>query len=586
MLPVLDSIKDLYRVMNLRSEPEEPVKPPPTIMILFGAGASKPAGIPVIGEMTKNFLENPVDEIMNTGIAISRSNKLANISNVKKHLAILADLTSKYFQGKMDIELMMSLMLELDDSKFKTLFEMTHPDIKSISLEGLHLIKSLTEEYIRKSCENISKIDYLWPLTGISRVKPLNIFTLNYDATVEIFCEKNGINYTDGFDPYWNTSTFEKDSNEINIYKLHGSLYWFRSKSGKTIRVPIKGLEISKVKYLTDESISEMMIYPALKKDKESMVYSWLSQKFKESLNKCQICIVIGYSFRDDYIKNSIIESLSGNKKLWLVIVDPHASQYKTESFSYDDDVASKVVAMDMGIEEALRQRVLHSHLSILDNARTTEETTYLGQQSSQTRLDRGWRHVLTNYHRIGHHDRIKWIVEKLSSEKFTDSEVNFPETIEGIVYENALSYALEYHVKGNKERMNIWGKIFLDICISIEYRLFEHHLADIKDHNPVKKEELPFWCNTSGGASVITYYSEKMETELSNLASSSKSDLIKKPLGKLIETLELVNHKKPVGDKWNKLLGDMEIRDMYKTNDLGIKKWAIEIVNSLNNQS
>src|SRR5579864_8944966 len=164
--------------MNLRPETEEPVTPP-TIMLLFGAGASKPAGIPVIGEMTKNFLENPVEEILNTGIAISRTNELANVSDVKKHLAIIADLTGKYFRGKMDIELMMSLMLELDDPKFKTLFEITHPSIKSIQPEGLRLIKSLTEEYIRKSCENILKIDYLWPLTGISRVKPLNIFTLN-----------------------------------------------------------------------------------------------------------------------------------------------------------------------------------------------------------------------------------------------------------------------------------------------------------------------------------------------------------------------------------------------------------------------
>lgn len=577
---MLESVKDLYRLIP-NEESESPK--PPKIMLLFGAGASRPAGIPVIGEMTRKFLENPVDEIRDTGIGISRSYKITRISDVKNYLSIIADLTDKYFQGKMDIELMMSLMLELEDPKFRTLFEKTYPDIKSMSLEALQLIKSLTEEHIRKSCENFSKIDYLWPLTGISSVKPLNLFTLNYDATVEIFCEKNGVKYTDGFDPYWNTSTFEKDS-EVNIYKLHGSLYWFRSKSGKTIRVPIKGLQVSQVKYLTDESISEMMIYPALQKDKESMVYSWLSQKFKESLNDCQICVVIGYSFRDEGIKNSIVESLSGNRKLWLVIVDPHASQYKTELFSYDYDIASKVVTMDMGIEEALRERNLHSYLSTLDNARKTEEDTLLGQQSSQYRLDREWRHALTNYQSIKHHDRIRWIVEKLSGEKFTDSNNGFPETIEGIVCENALSYALEYSVKGDKERMDIWKKIFLEICIAIEYKLFEMHLIYIKEHNPVKKEELPFWCKTSGAGYVITYYIEKMEAELSNLVSSTTSDPIKKPLEKLVETLKLVTNKGPIkGSGGSVALEHEQIWERYQTNDLGIKKWATEIVNSLN---
>lgn len=76
------------------------------------------------------------------------------------------------------------------------------------------------------------------------------------------------------------------------------------------------------------------------------------------------------------------------------------------------------------------------------------------------------------------------------------------------------------------------------------------------------------------------------METELSNLLSSPKSDLIKKPLEKLIETLKLVNHKKPIENEFDVLLGDIEIWNKYKTNDLGIKKWATEIVNSLNNHS
>jgi len=157
---------------------------------------------------------------------------------------------------------------------------------------------------------------------------------LNYDATVEIFCENRGIKYTDGFEPDWNLARFDGENNQINLFKLHGSLYWFRTKSNKTVKVPMKGLQSSLLRYLTDEEVSEMMIYPTLEKNKQSGVYSWLSQKFKDELNHSDVCVIMGYSFRDGDIKESILESLSSNHNLWLIIASPHASEYKKENFS------------------------------------------------------------------------------------------------------------------------------------------------------------------------------------------------------------------------------------------------------------
>jgi hypothetical protein len=90
----------------------------------------------------------------------------------------------------------------------------------------------------------------------------LRIFTLNYDGTIEIICEKNNVDFSDGFNQYWNPDTFENA--KVNIFKLHGSLYWFRTASGKIIKVPVKGLPVRTLKYLSDETVSEMMIYPAL----------------------------------------------------------------------------------------------------------------------------------------------------------------------------------------------------------------------------------------------------------------------------------------------------------------------------------
>lgn len=104
--------------------------------------------------------------------------------------------------------------------------------------------------------------------------KPLNVFTLNYDGVLEILCEKNDIYYYDGFGPTWDTNGFDEEKYGLRIYKLHGSLYWLKSNSGKIIRVPIKGINTDDIRYLPDDSLSEMMIYPALQKEKYTEVYS------------------------------------------------------------------------------------------------------------------------------------------------------------------------------------------------------------------------------------------------------------------------------------------------------------------------
>jgi hypothetical protein len=66
---------------------------------------------------------------------------------------------------------------------------------------------------------------------------------------VEAFCESNNISFSDGFTPYWDPEHFE--DKRVNIFKLHGSLYWFKTESGRIFKVPIKGLNLSKLKHLT-----------------------------------------------------------------------------------------------------------------------------------------------------------------------------------------------------------------------------------------------------------------------------------------------------------------------------------------------
>ena len=73
--------------------------------------------------------------------------------------------------------------------------------------------------------------------------KQVNIFTTNYDMCLEYACEKNHVDYIDGFlgklEPEFDTQLFgqriyntsmlsnkETEKTLINIIKLHGSLSW------------------------------------------------------------------------------------------------------------------------------------------------------------------------------------------------------------------------------------------------------------------------------------------------------------------------------------------------------------------------
>lgn len=546
-------------------------KPIKTIF-LFGAGASRDAGIPTINELTAEFVSDPANAVSSFMTFLSPESE----AKIKSEIEILSNVTKK-FLGKTDLELIMSLILRLEDTNERELLEAKFIELKNFDEKRLHFIKELLQSFIRKKCEDIKSVDYLWPLEGMSKSQKLNIFTLNYDATIEIFCENKGIEYTDGFEPDWNSERFDDKDIQLNIFKLHGSLYWFRTKSNKTIKVPMKGLQTSLLKYLTDEEVSEMMIYPTLEKNKQSGVYSWLSQKFKDELNHSDVCVVMGYSFRDGDIKESILESLSSNHNLWLIIASPHASEYKKEIFSYDNSIAARIVTMDMDMISALTDRTLNSYLSRLSEARSKEEKAWENQSTSQTRFDADWRWILINYLKIGHHDRVKWLVEELSQRRFTDSGDYFPDIIEGVVGPVSLQYILDYYGKNEQKKLDIWKKIFVDYCSTLEYGFFNNSIQEmLNKNNPVKKDELPFWFTDSGSQPRDNIM--KFRAELKNIQKQIQDDKLKSIVGKLIQTTHLF-----VGD--NRQLENSnpgELVGRLRTDDLGLKKCATEIIQLL----
>ncbi len=202
---------------------------------------------------------------------------------------------------------------------------------------------------------------YLYPLKDfIDICRPLDIFTLNYDLTLETTFDELDIRYTtgyrkrDGKTAVWDPLELEQDSFDVRIYKLHGSINWGQFfKQKPPVRSDNSGIFSSADSFFTTirymESYPENIMFDPVQQylvnppnstiemvsimnfgTRKELLYS-SSQFIKlityllNSLNVARVCVIAGYSFGDEKINDAIIDMIITKQGyLHLVIVDPY----------------------------------------------------------------------------------------------------------------------------------------------------------------------------------------------------------------------------------------------------------------------
>ena len=172
------------------------------IVFLLGAGASVNAGVPATYSFVKEFVDSS-DEPDKTVIKG------------------IIDVLEKWKKENIDIELLLETLIKLDKRDNDPLihfYEKSNCKIQDTAHIGDLIVK--LKDFIKGKCiVSEDKILYYQPLLDfIKEYKTQDIVTLNYDICIEQFCNTHKIDYTDGFDVYWNASNFKNDKYPVHIY--------------------------------------------------------------------------------------------------------------------------------------------------------------------------------------------------------------------------------------------------------------------------------------------------------------------------------------------------------------------------------
>ncbi|MEO9307460.1 MAG: SIR2 family protein [Nitrososphaera sp.] len=157
------------------------------------------------------------------------------------------------------------------------------------------------------------------------------VITTNYDRAIEEYCENQNkqIRCIDGFQLSGSRFLWAKgdygyagnnnNGNDLFLYKLHGSLNWKKHEKYDIERTT----EEWKPK---DPNYEEnMLVYPTLspKDGYEKEPYKSIRDNFVKMMDISDLCIVIGFSFRDIHINDIFLKFLKNGKT--IIVISPDA---------------------------------------------------------------------------------------------------------------------------------------------------------------------------------------------------------------------------------------------------------------------
>ena len=323
-----------------------------TNLVFFGAGASRPFGIPTMQEMVIEFEKTLEDD---------HPDLFQFYSKIKEILI------KEYGESKIDIESMLSVIngiatntkpTELGHFVFYYLADnCSHKEFPSDEINLGKKLQTQLQDFIKEACKikiNQEDINDVYRRSYLPLFKHMSdpnkqgyngeilshdwkAYTTNYDNIFEDFWDqydppKDHFKKIDTSNNYY--FIIEPLETEHTFCKLHGSLDWTKEvDTHKIIRKTHPGFERIKTE-------GKIMLFPIQQKDLYLHPWFTLFQDLKSGLSSKETWYVIGYAFNDEFVRNAFQESLVENYDRRLVIINPEAERIKNK---FQDSIKNQI---------------------------------------------------------------------------------------------------------------------------------------------------------------------------------------------------------------------------------------------------
>lgn len=183
-----------------------------------------------------------------------------------------------------------------------------------------HLVQDLRKRLL---LPEIEKFWYLDPLITLGkREKGITIATLNYDLSIEGRAALLGIPCDTGIQSWIDNGEVIWQPGGLHLLKLHGSIGWsFFDQASKP------GQLAEGVFYAGDANVQgsrPAVVFGQREKLRANGPFLEIFAEFRRRLARSTVLVVVGYSFRDQHVNETIRHWINEGTTRRLIVVDPH----------------------------------------------------------------------------------------------------------------------------------------------------------------------------------------------------------------------------------------------------------------------
>ncbi len=321
------------------------------IVVFLGAGASALAGVP----LTRGFVSTLRQHLQDRGLrdALPHYDRLVRFLTEFNHGRAEPGVSG---DDEPDIEAVYEALVRLAAPE-EDAFLRSREDLP-VPAEAAQQLRLATERHIReKAFLAPDQVGYLDELVALRNRGQVVVFSTNYDTGMEAFCERHHRRWEDGFRLRWDPTVFEDADVDFCLHKLHGSVLWYRDELGGYFRSPLRPTETDGVPLRWFGGACEpLLVYPARKSAQDAPYAHGLAQ-LSATLGapETQVTLlVLGYSFRDEHLRQVLFDAARSNDRLTVVLVDPNASHVFRAALARYGEAPSPLATRVLCVNDAL----------------------------------------------------------------------------------------------------------------------------------------------------------------------------------------------------------------------------------------